>query len=53
MPDSDQVLTLPTGQNHEQQQPGQAGPMDVLIYGGFSGDAVEGDVVKIDGKVRV
>ena len=25
--------------------------MDVLIYGGFSGDAVEGDVVKIDGKV--
>ena len=28
------------------------GTMDVLIYGGFSGDAVEGDVVKIDGKVR-
>mmetsp|Transcript_19607 Transcript_19607/g.54628 ORF Transcript_19607/g.54628 Transcript_19607/m.54628 type:complete len:351 (-) Transcript_19607:613-1665(-) len=34
----------------EQQQQGPASSMDVLIYGGFSGDAVEGDVIKIDGK---
>lgn len=35
----------------EQPQGDGAATMDVLIYGGFSGEAVEGDVIKIDGRV--
>jgi len=36
-----------------QQEGGLQRAMDVLIYGGFSGEAVEGDVIKVDGKVGV
>lgn len=40
------------GSIEQEQLQGSGGPVDVLIYGGFSGEAVEGDVIKVDSQVR-